>query len=124
MVIGHNLIIPIETEYESIVHRSSMLRGLDVFPTLCYNDTQGRGRVVLKQAPQVVVMMMVKCLIGGVRSAIEPTQLLSGLYVVRSMKPESTYIIAEEKWGRCRHRLGWEDMLVSIVDGWVFLDLR
>ena len=47
----------------------SMLRGMDAFPTLCRFDTRGRGRAVLRHAPQVVVMMMVRCLIGEARSA-------------------------------------------------------
>ena len=46
-----------------------MLRGMDVFPTLCHYDTRGRGRAVLRHAPQVVVMMTVGFLLGEARSA-------------------------------------------------------
>ena len=49
--------------------RPSMLRGMDVFPTLCHYDTRGRGRAVMRHAPQVVVMTMVRCLLGEARSA-------------------------------------------------------
>ena len=73
-----------------------MLRGLDVFPTLCYDDTQGRGRVVLRDTPQVVVMTTVGCLLGEARSAVQPTLSLLGSYVVRSVKRTSTSILAEE----------------------------
>ena len=73
-----------------------MLRGMDVFPTLCYYDTRGRGRVVLRYAPQVVVMTTVECLLGEARSAVQPTLSLSGSYLAKSMKPTSTSILAEE----------------------------
>ena len=56
----------------------SMLRGMDAFPTLCYFDTRVRGREVLRHAPQVVVMMMVRCLLGEARSASYPMLPLSG----------------------------------------------
>ena len=46
----------------------SMLRGMDAFPTLCHFDTRGRGSVVLRHAPQVVVMTMVGFLLGEARS--------------------------------------------------------
>ena len=46
-----------------------MLRGLDVFPTLGHYDTRGRGKEVLRHAPQVVVMMTVISLLGEDRSA-------------------------------------------------------
>ena len=45
------------------------VEGLDVLPTLCYDDTRGRGRVVLRYVPQVVVMTTVGCLLGEARSA-------------------------------------------------------
>ena len=47
----------------------SMLRGMDAFPTLCHFDIRGRGRAVLRHAPQVVVMMMVRFLLGEASSA-------------------------------------------------------
>ena len=42
--------------------------------------------------------------------------------MVRSLKLTSTSLITEEGYGGCRRRLGCEDVLVSIVEGWVFLD--
>ena len=73
-----------------------MLRGMDAFPTLCHFDTRGRGKAVLRHAPQVVVMTMVGSLLGEVRSIVQSTISLSGSYVVRSVKPTSTFVLAEE----------------------------
>ena len=64
--------------------------------TLCFYGTRGRGRAVLRHAPHVVVMTTVGCLLGEARSAVQPTLSLSGSYVVRSVKPTSTSILAEE----------------------------
>ena len=86
--------------------------------TLCFYDTRGHGRAVLRHAPHVVVMTTigyprswegraetaphvvvmttVGCLLGEARSAVQPTLLLSGSYVVRPVKPTSTSILAEE----------------------------
>ena len=64
--------------------------------TLCFYDTRGRGRVVLRHAPHVVVMMTVGCLLGEARPIVQLTLSLSGSYVVRSVKPTSTSILAEE----------------------------
>ena len=47
----------------------SMLRGMDVFPTLCHYDTRGHRREELRNTPQVVVMMIFGCLLGEARSA-------------------------------------------------------
>ena len=55
-----------------------MMRGMDVFPTLCYYDTQGHDRVILRHTPHVVVMTMVRCLLGEARSVIQPKLPLSG----------------------------------------------
>ena len=77
------------------VYRPRMLRGMDVFHPMFY-DTRGRGRAVLRHSPHVVVMTTVGCLLGEARSAIQPTLSLSGSYVVRSVKPTSTSILAEE----------------------------
>jgi len=41
-------------------------------------------------------MTTVGCLLGEARSAVQPTLSLSGSYVVRSVKPTSTSILAEE----------------------------
>ena len=73
-----------------------MLRWMDVFPTLCYYDTRGHGRVVPRHAPQVIVKMTVGCLLGEARSVVQPTLSLSGSYVVRSVKLTSTSILAKE----------------------------
>ena len=73
-----------------------MLRGMDVFPTLCYYDTRGHGMVMLRHAPQVVVIKKVIWLLGEARSVVQPTLSLSGSYVVRLVKPTSTSILAEE----------------------------
>ena len=73
-----------------------MLRGLDVLPTLCYDDTQGRGRAVLRHAPQVVVITMIEFLREEARSIVQSTLSLSYSYVVRSVNPTSTSILAEE----------------------------
>ena len=54
-----------------------MLRGMDVFPILCFHETRGRGRAVLRHAPHVVVMTIVGCLLGEDRSAVQPTLSLS-----------------------------------------------
>ena len=65
----------------------------DTLPMLLWwrrSSTRGRGRAVLRHAPHVVVMTTVGCLLGEVRSAVQPTLSLSGSYVVRSMKPTST----------------------------------
>ena len=40
MIQRHNPIILIVEEYELIGNRPSLLRGLDVFPTLCYDGTK------------------------------------------------------------------------------------
>ena len=64
--------------------------------TLCFYDTQGHGRAKLRHAPHVVVMTTIRYLLGEARSAVQPTLSLSGSYVVRSMKPTSTSILAEE----------------------------
>ena len=79
-----------------IGNKTSMLRGLDVFPTLCYDDTQGRGRDVMRHTTQVVVMMTIGCLLGEARYTVKLTLPLSGSYVVRSVKPTSTSILANE----------------------------
>ena len=64
--------------------------------TLCFYNTLGRGRTVLRHAPHVVVMTTVGCLLGEARSVVQSTLPLSGSYVVRSVKPTSTSILAEE----------------------------
>ena len=38
------------------------------------------------------------------------------------MKLTSTSILVEEGYGGCGHRLGWEDVLDSTIEGWAFLD--
>ena len=83
--------------------------------TLCFYDTRGRGRAVLRHAPHVVVMTTVGCLLGEARSTVQPTLSLSDSYVVRSVKSTSTSILADEGNGGCKHRLGWEDVLDSTV---------
>ena len=40
---------------------------MDVFPTLCHYDTRGRGRAVLRHAPQAFVMTMIGFLLGEAR---------------------------------------------------------
>ena len=82
-------------------------------------DTRGRGRVVLRHTPQFVVMTMIECWRGEARSIVQSTLLISGSYLVRSVKLTSTSILAEEGYGGCRHRLGWKDVLVITVEGWV-----
>ena len=79
---------------------------------------------MLRHDPHVVVMTMVGCLLRDARSAVQLTLSLSGSYMVRSVNPASTSILAEEGYGGCRCRLGWEDMIVSIVGGWVFPDIE
>ena len=64
--------------------------------TLCFYDTGGHGRAVLRHVPHVVVMTTNGFLLGEARSAVQPTLSLSGSYVVRSMKPTSTSILAKE----------------------------
>ena len=64
--------------------------------TLCFYDTRGRGRAVLRHAPHVVVMTTVRFLLGEARSVVQLTLSLSGSYVVKSVKPTSTSIVAEE----------------------------
>ena len=64
--------------------------------TPCFYDTRGHGRVVLTHNPQVVVMTMVRCLLGEARSVVQPTLSLLGSYVVRLVKPISTFVLAEE----------------------------
>ena len=64
--------------------------------TLCFYDTRGRGRTMLRHARHVVVMTMVGCLLGEARSTIQLTLSLSGSYVVRLVKPTSTSILVEE----------------------------
>ena len=59
MIKWHKLITLIAIEYDSIGYRPGMLRGMDPFPTLCFYDTRGRGRAVLRHAPHVVVMTTV-----------------------------------------------------------------
>ena len=54
-----------------------MLRGMDVFPTLCYYDTWGHGRVVLKHPPHFVVMMIVGFRKGESSSGMQLTLPLS-----------------------------------------------
>ena len=63
--------------------------------TLCFYDTRGHGRAVLRHAPHVVVMTTVGFLLGEARSTVQPTLLLSGSYVVSSVKSKSTSILAE-----------------------------
>ena len=63
---------------------------------LCFYDSRGHGRAVLRHAPHVVVMTTVGFLLGEARSAIQPTLSLSSSYVVRSVKLTSTSILAEE----------------------------
>ena len=64
--------------------------------TLCFYDAQSRGRAMLRHAPHVVVMTTVGCLLGEARSTVQPTLSLSGSYVVKSVKPTTTSILAEE----------------------------
>ena len=117
-------VILIATENDLIRYRPNMLRRMGLFPTLCYYDTRGRGRVMLRHTPQVFVMTTVRFLLGEVRFVVQQTSSLSGSYVVRSVKPTSTSILTEEGQGGCIRRLGWEDVLVSIVEGWAFLDTK
>ena len=72
-----------------------MLIGMDVFHPMFY-DTRGHGRAVLRHSPHVVVMTMIGCLLGEARSTVQTTLSLLGSYVVRSVKPTSTSILAEE----------------------------
>ena len=44
--------------------------------------------------------------------------------MVKSVKQPSTYLLVEEGYGGCIRRLGWEYVLVSIVEGWEFLDTK
>ena len=78
MVQWHIPINSITTQYGLMEYIPSMLRGMDVFPTLCHYDTRGHGRAVLRHAPQVVVMMMVGGLLGEARSTSQPMLPLSG----------------------------------------------
>ena len=64
-------------------YRPRMLRGMDVFPTLCHYNTRGHGRVVLRHTPQVVVMTTVGCLLGEARSARLADATALRFYVVR-----------------------------------------
>ena len=96
MIRRHILIILRGVEYEMIGYRPSMLRGLDIFPTPCYNDTRGHGGVVLRHAPQFFVMAKDRFLLGESRSIVQPTLSLLGSYVVRWVKPTSTSILVEE----------------------------
>ena len=64
--------------------------------TLCFYDTRGCGRFVLRHAPQFVVMTKVRFLLGEARSVVQSMLSLSSSYVVRSVKPTSTSILAEE----------------------------
>ena len=91
-------------QYGLMEYIPSMLRGMDVFPTICHYDTGGRERAVLRHTPQVVVMTMVGCLLGEARSTSYPTLPLSGSYVARLVKPTSTSILVEEGLGGCRRR--------------------
>ena len=50
----------------------------------------------MRHAPHVLVMMTVGLLLGEARSAAQPMLSFSGSYVVRSVKPTSTSILAEE----------------------------
>ena len=86
----------IEIKYDSIGYRPTMLRGMDVLPTLCYYNTQGRGRVVMRHTPHVVVMAIVGFLLGEARSTINLRLLLLGYYVASSIKPTSTLLLAKE----------------------------
>ena len=61
----------------------SMLRGMDAFPTLCHFDTQGRGRAVLRHAPQVFVMTTVGCVLVEARSPRLADTIALRFYVVR-----------------------------------------
>ena len=87
MIQWHIPIILIEAENDLIGYRPSMLRGMDVFPTLCYYDTQGCGRVVLRHDPQLVVMTTVGFLLGEVRFArLANTIALRLLEEIRGLK--------------------------------------
>ena len=78
MVQWHVPIKSIAVQYGLMGYRLSMLRAMDVFPTLCHYDTQSHGRVVLIHAPQDVVITMVIFLLGEDRSASQPMLPLSG----------------------------------------------
>ena len=79
-----------------IGYRPKMLIGMDVCSTLCFYDTRGCGRGILRHTPQVVVMTTVGFLLGKARSVVQPMLSLLGSYVVRSVKLTSTSILAEE----------------------------
>ena len=69
MIRWHIKITSIAAQYGLKGYRPSVLRGMDVFPTLCHYDTRGHGREVPKHAPQVIVMMTIRCLLREARSA-------------------------------------------------------
>ena len=97
-----------------------MLRGMDAFPTLCHFDTRGRGRAVLRHAPQVVVMMMVGCLLGGLGPLVSRcyrSQVLCGKVSTAGIH----FVLAEEGKGGCGRRLGWFEILVIVVECWTFM---
>ena len=77
-------------------YKPSMLIGMDAFPTRCFFDTCHYGRVILRQDPHVFVMTMVRFFLGEARSVVQPMLSLSGSYVVRSVNPTSTSMLAEE----------------------------
>ena len=95
MIRWHKPITLIATKYDSIGYRLSMLRGMDVFPTLGYYDTRGCGRAMLTHAPQVVVMKMVRFLLWEARSTVQLTLSLLGSYVARLVKLTSNSILVE-----------------------------
>ena len=73
-----------------------VLIGMDVCSTLCHYDTWVHGKIVLRHTPKFVVMVTIRCLLGEDRFVVQLTQSLLGSYVVRSVKPTSTSILAEE----------------------------
>ena len=56
----------------------SMLRGMDVFSTLCHYDTLDCGREVVRHTPLVIVMTMIEFMLGEARSVSYPTLSLLG----------------------------------------------
>ena len=54
MVRWHVPIKSIVVQYGLMGYKSSMLRGMDVFPTLCHYDTRGHARVVMSTLPNLL----------------------------------------------------------------------
>ena len=73
-----------------IGYRPSMLRGMDVFPTVCYYDTWDRGRAMVRHAPQVFMMTMVEFMLGGDRYAVT-TNLRFYMWLGRCSQRQSIF---------------------------------